>query len=166
MIEQVRFEYEAAWIYNGMRIYLDDLGAVGARKWMELQVAEEMTHAQDFIDYIFDVDGEIPAIGGLPEISCDYDGLLSVWEAGLEHEKKVTESICNLLDIAIEEKNYAAENFIRTYVDEQREEEDNFRGVIELIKLAGEDKGAMFRVDNILGERGFMPAEDPSADQE
>lgn len=153
LVEQVRLEYEAAWLYNGMRIFLDDLGAVGATKWMTAQVYEEMHHAQDFIDFIMEADGEIDAVGGIDAASCDYDGLLSVWEAGLDHEKKITKSITNILEIAIEDKNYAAENFLRTYVDEQLEEEDNFRNVIELIKLAEDDKAAIFRVDAILGQR-------------
>lgn len=156
--DQVRFEYEAAAVYNGMRIYLEDLGAPGATNWMTKQVHEEFEHAQDFIDFIQEVDGEVKGIGSIPEVPCEYDGLLGVWEAGLEHEKEISASIRNILEIAIEEKHYAAENFLRTYIDEQVEEEDNFRSVIEMIKLAIDeegimDKGAMFKVDSILGER-------------
>ena len=153
LVEQVRFEYEAAWLYNGMRIFLDDLGAVGATRWMTAQVHEELHHAQDFIDFIMEADGEISEVGGFDVARCDYDGLLSVREAGLAHEKQITKSITDILEIAIEEKNYPAENFLRTYVDEQLEEEDSFRSVIELIELAGDDKAAMFRVDSILGQR-------------
>lgn len=153
LVEQVRLEYEAAWLYNGMRIFLEDLGAVGATRWMTAQVHEEFTHAQDFINFIMDADGEINQVGGLDATNCDYEGLQDVWETGLEHEKKITRSITDILEMAINEKNYAAENFLRTYVDEQLEEEDNFRNVIELIKLAEDDKGAMFRVDSILGQR-------------
>lgn len=151
--EQVTREYEAAWIYNGMRVYLDDLGAYGAKKWMKVQVGEEMEHAQDFIDIILELDGEVK-IGSLPEIETKYDSMLAVWEAGLEHEKFISESILNILEIAIEEKNYAVENFLRTYVDEQVEEEDNFRGVIDFLKLAGDDTAALLKVDSVLGKRG------------
>lgn len=150
--EQVTLEYEAAWIYNAMRIYLDDLGTPGATQWMTAQAREELGHAQDFINIILDHQGSVK-LGSLEAPRSDYDGFLSVWEAGLEHEKSITKSITEALEIAIEDKNYAAENFLRTYVDEQLEEESNFIGVIDLIKMAGEDKQAIFEVDQILGQR-------------
>ncbi len=150
--KQVAFEYEAAYKYDGMRIYLKDLGAPGATKWMELQTWEEVHHAEDFINFIKSVDGqvEIHAIEGQ---TTDYDGLVSVWEAGLAHEKEITASIKSILEIAIKEKNYEAENFLRTYVDEQVEEEEHFTDVLELLKKAGDDKAAIFKVDGILGTR-------------
>lgn len=151
--EQVRLEYEAAKIYNGMRIYLDDLGAPGAKQWMTKQTYEEMEHAQDFITFILEAGGEVPSLGAIDEVTCKYDGLCDVWRTGLEHEKKISASIRDILEIAIEEKHYGAENFLRTYVDEQIEEEDNFRGVLEMLELTEDDKGAMFRADQILGER-------------
>ena len=150
--KQVAMEYQAAYKYNGMRIYLDDLGAHGATHWMTLQTKEEIQHAEDFIQFIKSVDGQVE-LGQIKKETTDYDGLASVWEAGLSHEKEITKSIEDILALAIKENNYAAENFLRTYVDEQVEEEDNFRDVLELIELAGDDITAMFQVDSKLGQR-------------
>lgn len=150
--KQVAFEYEAAYKYDGMRIYLKDLGAPGATKWMTLQTWEEVHHAEDFINFIKSVDGQVE-IHAIEKQTTDYDGLVSVWEAGLAHEKEITASIKSILEIAIKEKNYEAENFLRTYVDEQVEEEEHFTDVLELLKKAGDDKAAIFKVDGILGTR-------------
>ena len=151
--KQVAKEYEAAYVYNGMRIYLDDFGVPGATHWMTLQTKEEIEHAEDFIQFIKSVDGQVE-LAEIKAETTEYDGLASVCEAVLKHEKGITKSIEEILALAIEEKNYAAENFLRTYVDEQVEEEDNFRDVLELIQLAGDDKAAMFQVDSRLGQRG------------
>lgn len=150
--KQVTMEYQAGYLYNGMRVYLKDLGAPGAEHWMTLQEAEEREHAEDFIDFILDMDGEVQ-IGKLEKSPTKYDSLLDVWKAGLKHEKDVSASILEILEIAVEEKNYAAENFLRTYVDEQVEEEDNFRGVVELLELVGDDADALLKADSILGQR-------------
>lgn len=149
---QIQMEYESAYKYNGMRLYFKSLGIPGATHWMELQTMEENHHAEDFIDFILDVDGEVET-HALAEQPTEYESILDVFEQGLEHEKEISASIMSILDIAIEEKHYAAENFLRTYVDEQVEEEDHFRGVIDMIKLAGDNEAALFKVDSILGKR-------------
>ncbi|MFB0972351.1 MAG: ferritin [Neofamilia sp.] len=149
---QIQMEYESAYKYNGMRLYFKSLGIPGATHWMTLQTHEEISHAEDFISFVLDVDGEIEA-QGLAEQPTEYKSILDVFEQGLEHEKEISASIISILDLAIEEKNYAAENFLRTYVDEQVEEEDHFRGVIDMVKMAGDDPAALFKVDGILGKR-------------
>ena len=78
---------------------------------------------------------------------------LEVFEAALAHEKVVTESIRGILEIAIEEKNYAAENFLRKYVDEQVEEEDTFTGLVDQLKWIGDDVAALLQFDKQLAGR-------------
>ncbi len=151
--EQVTMENESAYKYDGMRLYFKELGSPGAEKWLTVQAHEELSHAEDFINFILDVDGKLEPLGTFEQQPVDYHSYLDVFEKGLEHEKEISASILRLLEIAIEEKNYAAENFLRSYVDEQVEEEDNFRGVIDMIKLAGDDTAALFKVDSILGKR-------------
>ena len=150
--EQIRLELESSYIYNGMRIYLKSLGIPGATSWFELQTREEQHHAEEFIDFLLEMDCEVE-LGQINKQTTKYKGILDVFEKGLAHEKEISASILNLLDLAIEEKNYAAENFLRKYVDEQVEEEDHFRGYIDLIKMAGDNEAALFKVDSILGKR-------------
>lgn len=152
--DQVRMELESAYKYEGMRLYFKDLGIPGSEHWMSLQVEEEREHAEDFIDFILDVDGELAPIGKLEEQPVEYESILDVFEKGLEHEKEISKSIREILDVAMEEGHYAAQNFLRTYIDEQVEEEDHFREQIEMIKMAGDNSAALFQVDHILGKRG------------
>lgn len=150
--EQVTLELESAQIYNGMRLYFKERGLPGATHWMTLQMEEERGHAEDFIDCILDLDGHVE-LGPIGAQTTEYSSILDVFEKGLEHEKLISKSIMEILEIAIEEKNYAAENFLRTYVDEQVEEEDNFRHHIDMIKVAGENEAALFEVDKKLAMR-------------
>ncbi|WP_054252859.1 ferritin [Neofamilia massiliensis] len=150
--EQITLELQSAYIYNGMRLYFKSLGMPGATNWMTFQTREEEHHAEDFIDFILDMDGDVE-LGDLKKVTTKYDSILDVFEKGLAHEKEISASILSILDLAIEEKNYAAENFLRHYVDEQIEEEDHFRGYVDLVKMAGDNEAALFKVDSILGKR-------------
>lgn len=150
--KQIQMELQSAYIYNGMRIYLKDLGLPGATHWMTLQTHEEIHHAEDFIDVVQELDEHVELFP-MEKVKAQYDSPLAVWEAGLAHEKEITASILEMLQMAIEEKNYRVENFLRKYVDEQNEEEDHFRGIIDLFKMAGDDKAALFKVDGILRKR-------------
>ncbi|NLM07113.1 MAG: ferritin [Tissierellia bacterium] len=151
--EQIAREYEAAYLYKAMEIYFDDKGIRGFQTWMKEQVKEELSHAQDFIDFILESGNEVK-LRDLKLENQKFASIKDVFEKGVEHEEFITKSISDLLEIAIKDKAYAAENFLRTYVDEQMEEEDSFNNVLGLVKYVGEDKAAMFHADRFMGKRG------------
>lgn len=150
--EQVRLEMEAAYIYRGISQYFSELGTKGFEHWFNEHVKEEIEHAQDFIDFVEEMKGHV-LFGALPEVATEYNSIEAAFETAYEHEQEISKSIVNILEIAIEEKNYAAENFLRTYVDEQVEEEDLFLGILEMVRYAGDDRAAIFEVDKILARR-------------
>lgn len=53
--------------------------------------------------------------------------------------------------LAIEEQDFATENFFRTFVDEQVEEETLFGGVVDRLKMSGDS--ALPFMDAQLGKR-------------
>ena len=70
----------------------------------------------------------------------------------LEHEIHVSESINNLVHIALEEKDYATHNFLQWYVAEQIEEEALARNLNDKLELIGDDRSGMYMFDkDILG---------------
>ena len=62
-----------------------------------------------------------------------------VFEHSLSQEKMVSKMIDKIVLHAIEEQDFATENFFRTFVDEQVEEEALFGGVVDRLKAAGEN---------------------------
>lgn len=149
--DQIQKEYDSAYIYKGMEMYFADLGIDGFRHFFKKQAEEEVEHAEKFEKFIWEVDGKVE-LGALSKPNQKFDSIVDVFKKGLEHEKFVSQSIRDLLAIAIEEKHYAAENFLRGFVDEQVEEEDNFRGIVNILEFAGDDKAAIFKINSILGE--------------
>ena len=153
LVEQIRRELASAQVYNGMRLYLKDTSYKGAEHWFTVQVFEEILHAEDFINFVYEIDGEVPSIGEIDKVTTEYESMLDVFEKGLEHEFWITESIEACLEQAIADKNYAAENFLRIYIDEQLEEEDNFREQIENLRIIGDNKSAIYKYDEHLATR-------------
>jgi ferritin len=90
---------------------------------------------------------QIPAIEKPP---VDFNHLENVFELLLEHEISVTESINQLVDICLQEKDYTTHNFVQWYVSEQLEEEALARSVLDKLRLIGGDKGGMYMFDRDL----------------
>ena len=63
----------------------------------------------------------------------------------------VSKMIDKIVLHAIEEQDFATENFFRIFVDEQVEEEELFGGIVDRLRLAG-DAGLLF-LDAQLGKR-------------
>jgi len=78
---------------------------------------------------------------------------MTVFEATLEHEQKVTGLINDLVELALQEHDHATNIFLQWFVTEQVEEEENVSGVLEQLKLMGEAKGGLFMIDRELAKR-------------
>lgn len=78
---------------------------------------------------------------------------MGVFEATLEHERKVTGLINALVDLAMSERDHATNIFLQWFVSEQVEEEESVGGVLEKLKLMGGAKGNLFMIDRELAKR-------------
>jgi ferritin len=79
-----------------------------------------------------------------------------MFERTLSHEKMVTKSINDLVDLAIAEKDHATHIFLQWYVTEQIEEEENDNDIIAKLKLVGtgaQGNNGLFMIDKELGVR-------------
>ena len=73
----------------------------------------------------------------------------------LKHEKSVTARINALCELAAAEKDFASANRLVWFVDEQIEEEENVQGIIDALKLVGDDKVGTFMLDKELAGRVY-----------
>ena len=83
-----------------------------------------------------------------------FKSLKSLFEDFLKHEIEVSNSINELVDLALTEKDYATHNFLQWYVSEQIEEEKTARILNDKLELIGEDKSGLYLFDrDIVGTR-------------
>ena len=123
--------------------YLSIAGHFQTQKLMLLtklffeQAEEEKVHAMKFVHYVLDTQGElhIPAIA---EPKAKFASAEEAAQAALTWETEVTGQINRLMDLAIAQNDYLAQNFLQWFVDEQLEEVNKMDQLLSVIRRAGE----------------------------
>ena len=148
--DQITAELWSSNLYLQMAYFFKREGWDGFAHWMELQAVEEREHATKMGDFLVERGGtvKLQMIDVVPE---GWGSPLEVFEHTYSHECRVSRMIDGIVTLAIAEKDYAAENFFRTFVDEQVEEEATASGIVDKIKKVG-DTGLFF-LDSQLGKR-------------
>lgn len=149
---QINRETYSAYLYMAMSARMSDDGYNGIAKWFMTQYHEEMFHSMKFFQYLID-QGAKPVLEQIDKPVLKAKTIKEFFEVTLEHEKLVTSSIRELLELAIAEKDYATENLVRWYIDEQAEEEKNANEILRNIELLGDSKQGLFMLNIELGKR-------------
>jgi len=151
---QINREMYSAYLYLAMSAYCESIDMPGFANWFRIQYQEEMVHAFGMFDYLIARDGR-PELHAIDKPEKDFGTPLEVFEEALSHERKVTAWINELVSLAISEKDYAAQNFLQWYVNEQVEEEQTAKTIIQELKMAGKDGSTLFMINRELGQRVF-----------
>jgi len=120
-----------------MASYFNELGLNRLTAMFFEQSEEEREHAMKFLHYLLDVEGKvaIPAISIVPS---EFDSVKGAFEMALSWEKDVTSKINHLMDLAVEEKDYATQDFLRWFITEQVEEEATMSQLVLLAETLGD----------------------------
>jgi len=154
--KQVNNEVYSAYLYMSMSAYSTFIGLKGFANWFMVQYKEEMVHAMKIFDYINDQGGQVKLMP-IAQPPTEFGGALDMFEKTLAHEKFVTKSINDLVNLAIEEKDHATNIFLQWFVTEQIEEEANDNEIIAKLKLVGKEGNGLFMIDKELAARVFVP---------
>ena len=149
-------EIYSAYLYLGMASYAISEGLSGITNWFNVQVQEELSHAQKMYDYVNQQGGRVMLLD-IEQPPQDFSSVKELFEKTLTHEKMVTGLINKLEDIAKEEKDHATEIFLQWFVTEQIEEEANATDILQKMKLMGTDGNGLYMIDSELGKRVFTP---------
>lgn len=150
--EQINKEIYSAYLYLAMAAHAEASGFKGAAVWLKVQYHEEMVHAMKFYEYVADQGGaaRFLAIGEPP---ARYSSLRDIFDKTLAHERTVTKSINDLMDLAIREKDHASQALLAWYVTEQVEEEKNATEILQTLTMIGDNTSALYLYDKELGVR-------------
>lgn len=153
---QLNAELYSAYLYLSMEAYFQAANLPGFANWMRVQAREEQFHAMKFYDFINERGGRV-ILAQIQAPPNEWDSPLAVFEAALAHEQKVTGLINDLVDLAIQEKDHAANSSLQWFVDEQVEEEDTAGTIVGQLKLIKDSPQALFLMDKELSQRAFTP---------
>ncbi len=150
--EQINKEFYSGYLYLSMSAHLKELGLNGFASWTKIQAKEEVEHGLKIFDYIINSDSFVTLKQiHMPEF--DFQGITSIFNRILEHEKCITSAVMEIAQKAEEENDRTTLNFIEWFIAEQNEEEEAVKNIIKRLELFGEDKVALYLMDKELGER-------------
>lgn len=145
--KQVLMEAQSSQAYLAMASWADiQPGLKGVTQFFFKHSDEERMHMLKLIRYINDRGG-FAIIPPLDQPTLTFVSLKQAFEELFRHEVKVSESINELVDIALKEKDYATHNFLQWYVNEQIEEEGLARECNDKLELIGDDKSGLYLFD-------------------
>ena len=150
--EQVQAELYSAYMYLAMSLHLEDENFKGMAHWMRLQYEEEREHAFRLMKFMQER-GVKPELLQIDMPPAEYGTPLEVFTKALEHEKYVTSRIHEMYEVAMKEKDYAAMSHLLWFIDEQVEEEDQTREIVDKLTMVGDNMNGLFVIDGQLGAR-------------
>ena len=144
--EQIALEGYASFLYLSMASWCDREGVEGCAQFMHRQSEEERMHMLKIFHYLSEVDAHAltPAIKQPPH---EFESVKSMFEQVYKHEQKVTASINKLVKLSYEENDFSTLEFLQWYVEEQREEENLMRTILDKIKLIGDGPSSLYYID-------------------
>ena len=151
MNRQMMMEVSSSYTYLAMSARCENLALPGFAAWFRAQSAEEWTHAMKFYDWILDHDNTA-TLEALPAPKMDFDSPLHAFEAALEQEQAVTQSINELYHLSGEEKDFGSQSFLNWFVTEQVEEEKTVRDILDWLRRIGDSGYGLFLMDRELAQ--------------
>ena len=151
--QQVNAELWSGYLYLSMSYDMDHKGYEGIASWFASQAKEEFGHATDIMKFIGEMDGKVKLMP-IEEVRQEWNSPKDAFEDTLMHEKIITEKIHKLMDMAVEGKDYATQNRLNRFIDEQVEEEDTARKILEKLKRIESSSAGLYALDKQLGKRG------------
>jgi len=119
---------------------------------------EEQAHAEIFINYLLSRGGRVE-LKAIADVPTTWESPLAAYTDTLAHEEKVTALINNLYALAEAEHDYATRGKLDWFVAEQVEEEETAKGLIDRLKLIGDNGLALYMLDQELAQRVYnVPA--------
>lgn len=154
---QINAEMWSAYLYLSMAAYCHEQGLAGMANWFEVQFKEEQDHAMIIYKHLVARGGRVK-LAPIAEVETEWASPLAVFENTLTHEKKVTFLINELYALATEEKDYATQSMLKWFIDEQVEEEENVKTLIDNLRMIKDNGFGLYMIDKELGARTYTQA--------
>ena len=151
--DQIANEFASAYLYLAMSAWLESQNFPGAAHWMKEQYKEELAHGEKLYKFVTDRGGRV-VLAGIDKPASDYGSLADTFKAVHAHEQKVTASIHRLYEVALAEKDYAAQVELQWFIKEQVEEEKTVQDILLQLEACDGKPHLLLMIDRHLAKRG------------
>jgi len=148
---QIGAEFGASLQYVAIATYFDGEGLKKLANLFYKQAEEENEHAMKFVKYLVDTGGavRIPAVGAPKATFASAEEAVKL---SLDWEEEVTRQVNGLYDIARSKNDYAGQNFLNWFVEEQIEEVSSMENLLKVVQRVGEKNIIMMEAYLAHGE--------------
>ena len=150
--EQIKHEFYSSNLYLSMASYFENIPLEGFAKWFRKQAEEEHEHGMKIYNYLIDRNLYVD-MRAIDKPPAKFNSIEEIFEMALSHEKKVTQWIYQIYEMAVQEKDHATHVFLQWFITEQVEEEKNAQDNLDQIVLIGDDKAALFVIDQNFSKK-------------
>jgi ferritin len=144
--QQITKEAHSSSAYLAMASWCDQNGLNYSADFFYKQSEEEREHMLKIFKFINDNGGTAYS----PEVKSvmhEFNSLQEIFESALDQEIEITKSIHNIVFKARKVQDLSSEYFLQWFINEQMEEEQKMRRVLELFDLMGTDGIALKLID-------------------
>lgn len=134
--QQIGAEFAASLQYISIASYFDSDDLPQLAAFFYRQADEEHMHAMKFQHFLIEAGGQV-RIPTIAETKYDFHNAEECAQLALDWENEVTNLINGLMDIAVKDKNYIAQQFLNWFVAEQLEEIATMNTLLNTIRRAG-----------------------------
>ena len=152
--KQINAELWSAYLYLSMSMDAEAKTLKGIANWFFVQWLEEQDHARILQNYM-NASGAKVILHPIDKVEIEWDSPLEMFKQTLKHEKDVTEMINGLVRLAMSEGDFATLSRLQWFIDEQVEEEENARDLVDDFSRAGNDFGTLIELDARLDKREY-----------
>ena len=154
--EQVGHEFGASQQYVAIAVYYDALTLPRLAAHFYRQAVEERNHAMMIVQYLLDADQPI-TIPGIEAPQTDFADVVEPVRLALEQERRVTEQIAGLVQLARDEGQLVGEQFLHWFLQEQREEVSSMSALLAVVERSRDN--VMLIEEYLAREAGGSPLE-------
>lgn len=137
MIDQVRNEFAAGLQYLAIAIYFEQEAMDNTAAFFYAQAEEEKEHAMKLLRYVVETGGDVELLP-IAAPSASIKSAEDAFKTSLNWETEVTGQINALMDMAKQQNDYLAQNFLQWFVDEQLEEVTTMEKFLNLVRKMGD----------------------------
>jgi bacterioferritin B len=154
--DQVGHEFAASQQYVAIAVHYDAQTLPRLAAHFYRQAVEERNHAMMIVQYLLDADERV-AVPGAEAPKTAFADVVEPVRLALEQEKRVTEQIKALAQLARSEGDLVGEQFLHWFLQEQREEVSSMAALLTVVERSSDN--VMLIEDYLAREGGGDAAE-------
>lgn len=161
--QQINAELWSAYLYLSMSLDAEDKNLPGIANWFRVQSQEEMSHSAILQNYMIAQEQKVRLMP-IAIVPDTWNSPLSMFEKALQHEMAVTDMIRTIAKQAHKEQDFATQNRMQWFIDEQVEEENTATNLIHQFKQTSTSPCLLYQLDNELAKRKYAMPEHTRAE--